>query len=251
MILRNVSAGRHSANMSIHDKKDIPAAFNSIAKWYDLATLLSQGYQQDLQTSVDRMRLKGKELVADLCCGTGKSTIACLNNLPEGTVIGIDNSEGMLRVAKKKLSEHVANGQVRFMQQDVMNLTLNTVRVDAIFMAYGIRNMPDVARCVKNLRRLLKPGGTICFHEYAINKSVFARWYWRCIGYALILPFAGILTGSTAIFRYLIQSVERFLAPEEFAALLREEGFEDVTHTPLGAWRKPILHTFLAHKPLS
>jgi ubiquinone/menaquinone biosynthesis C-methylase UbiE len=98
---------------------------------------------------------------------------------------------------------------------------------------------------------MLKPGGTICFHEYAINKSVFARWYWRCIGYGLILPFAGIVTGSTAIFRYLIESVERFLSPEEFVALLREEGFEDVTHTPLGGWRKPILHTFLAHKPLS
>jgi ubiquinone/menaquinone biosynthesis C-methylase UbiE len=60
-----------------------------------------------------------------------------------------------------------------------------------------------------------------------------------------------MLTGSTAIFRYLIGSVERFLSPEEFVALLREEGFEDVNHTPLGGWRKPILHTFLAHKPLA
>jgi len=251
MIPRNGNAGDRSAGMRLHDKKDIPAAFNSIAKWYDLATLLSQGYQQDLQISVDRMKLKGQELVADLCCGTGKSTIACLHKLPGGTVIGIDNSEGMLRVAQKKLSQQVENGQVRFMQQDVMNLTLDAVRVDAVFMAYGIRNMPDVARCLKNLRRMLKPGGTICFHEYAINKSVFARWYWRCIGYGLILPFAGIVTGSTAIFRYLIESVERFLSPEEFVALLREEGFEDVIHTPLGGWRKPILHTFLARTPLS
>jgi ubiquinone/menaquinone biosynthesis methyltransferase len=251
MIPRNVNAGDRLAGMRLHDKKDIPAAFNSIAKRYDLATLLSQGYQQDLQTSVDRMKLKGQERIADLCCGTGKSTIACLNNLPGGTVIGIDNSEGMLRVAQKKLSEQVEHGQVRFMQQDVMTLTLDGGRLDAIFMAYGIRNMPDVARCLRNLRRLLKPGGTICFHEYAINKSVFARWYWRCIGYGIILPFAGMLTGSTAIFRYLIGSVERFLSPEEFVALLREEGFEDVNHTPLGGWRKPILHTFLAHKPLA
>ena len=251
MILRNVSAGDRSAGMRLHDKKDIPAAFNSIAKRYDLATLLSQGYQQDLQTSVDRMKLKGRELVADLCCGTGKSTIACLNNLPDGTVIGIDNSEGMLRVARKKLSAQVENAKVRFVQQDVMNLTLDDVCVDAIFMAYGIRNMPDVARCLKNLRRLLKPGGTICFHEYTINKSFFSRLYWRCISYLFIIPFAGLLTGSTGIFHYLITSVERFLSPEEFTYLLRQEGFEDVTHAPLGGWRKPILHTFLAHKPLS
>ena len=240
-----------TADTIMRDKKDVPAAFNRIARRYDLATLLSQGYQQDLQTSVNRMGLKGKELVADLCCGTGKSTIACLNNLPDGTVIGIDNSEGMLRVAREKLSERVAKAKVRFVQKDVMNLTAEDAPFDAIFMAYGIRNMPDVKRCIQNLHRLLKPGGTICFHEYAINKSVFSRCYWRCIGYVFILPFAGLITGSTAIFRYLIESVERFLSPEEFTALLRKEGFEDVTHTPLGSWRKPILHTFLAHKPLS
>ncbi len=235
----------------LRDKKDVPAAFNIIARRYDLATCLSQGYQQDLQTSVDRMKLKGNELVADLCCGTGKSTIACLNNLPDGTVIGIDNSEGMLRVAREKLSAQVENAKVRFVQNDVMNLTPDDVRYDAIFMAYGIRNMPDAARCIRNLHRLLKPGGTICFHEYAINKSFFSRLYWRCIGYGFILPFAGLLTGSTAIFRYLITSVEHFLSPEGFTALLRQEGFEDVTHAPLVSWRKPIIHTFLAHKPLS
>ncbi len=160
-----------TADTLMRDKKDVPAAFNRIARRYDLATLLSQGYQQDLQTSVDRMGLKGKELVADLCCGTGKSTIACLNNLPDGTVIGIDNSEGMLRVAREKLSAQVEKAKVRFVQQDVMNLTAEDARFDAIFMAYGIRNMPDVKRCIQNLHRLLKPGGTICFHEYAINKS--------------------------------------------------------------------------------
>ncbi|MFI5238110.1 MAG: class I SAM-dependent methyltransferase, partial [Ignavibacteriales bacterium] len=80
----------------IQNKKEVPSEFDKIAKRYDLATFLSQGYQKDLQTSVDRLNLKGDEYLADLCCGTGKSTIACLNNLPDGRVIGIDNSEGML-----------------------------------------------------------------------------------------------------------------------------------------------------------
>ena len=86
----------------IQNKKEVPSEFNRIAKRYDLATFLSQGYQQDLQTSVNRMNLKGNEYLADLCCGTGKSTIACLNNLPNGKVIGIDNSEGMLAGSERK-----------------------------------------------------------------------------------------------------------------------------------------------------
>ena len=240
-----------TADALIQNKKEVPAAFNRIAKRYDLATFLSQGYQQDLQTSVDRMELKGNELLADLCCGTGKSTVACLNNLPDGTVIGVDNSEGMLQAARKKLAAHCKKAKVRFLQQDVMNLTMNGISPDAIFMAYGIRNMPDVERCIKNLYSILKPGGKICFHEYAISKSFVSKLYWKCLGYLFIIPFAGLATGSTTMFRYLIKSVESFPSPEEFAGLLRKAGFENIIHSPLGSWRKPILHTFLAHKPLS
>ncbi len=238
-------------DLLIRNKTEVPAAFNRIAKRYDLATSLSQGYGRDLQTSVDRMRLQGNELLADLCCGTGKSTIACLNNLPGGTVIGIDNSEGMMQVARKKCSARCGAANVRFVQQDIMHLTLDGVIPDAMFMAYGIRNMSDVEACVKNLYRLLRPGGTICFHEYAISKSFFSKLYWKLLGYCVILPFGGLVTGSTTMFRYLIKSVEHFLSPEEFTDLLEKAGFENVTRASMGSWRKPILHTFLAQKPLS
>lgn len=232
----------------IQNKKEVPSEFNRIAKRYDLATFLSQGYQKDLQTSVDRMNLKGDEYLADLCCGTGKSTIACLNNLPNGKVIGIDNSEGMLEAAREKLLPKFGN-KVTFAQQDVMNLDLADNSLDAIFMAYGIRNMPDFEKCVRNLHRVLKPGGKICFHEYSISKSLASKLYWKFLGYFLIIPFAGITTGSTKIFHYLIKSVETFLSPNEFTELLKKVGFENVTHTPLGSWRKPVLHTFIAQKP--
>jgi len=232
------------------NKKEVPFEFDRIAKRYDFATFLSQGYQKDLQTSVNRMNLKGNELLADLCCGTGKSTIACLNNLPDGKVVGVDNSEGMLQAAKEKLSPKFGKDKVTFVQQDVMNLDLNDNSLDAIFMAYGIRNMTDFEKCIKILYRKLKPGGKICFHEYSINKSFISKLYWKYLGYFLIIPFAGLTTGSTKIFRYLIKSVETFLSPDEFTDLLKKAGFENENHTPLGSWRKPILHTFIAQKSL-
>jgi ubiquinone/menaquinone biosynthesis C-methylase UbiE len=157
----------------------------------------------------------------------------------------------MLQAARKKLARHGKHSQVRFLQQDVMHVTMDGIRPDAIFMAYGIRNMPDYERCIENLYRILKPGGKICFHEYALRKSFAAKLYWKCLGYVFIIPLAGLATGSTTMFRYLIKSVEGFLSPEEFTGLLRKAGFENVTHAPLAGWRKPILHTFLAQKPLS
>ncbi|MBK9096655.1 MAG: class I SAM-dependent methyltransferase [bacterium] len=233
----------------IQNKKEVPSEFNRIAKRYDIATFLSQGYQKDLQTSVDRMNLNGNEYLADLCCGTGKSTIACLNNLPNGKVIGIDNSEGMLEAAREKLIPKFGKDKVSFAQQDVMNLNLADNSLDAIFMAYGIRNMTDFEMCIKNLHSILKPGGKICFHEYAISKSFASKLYWKFLGYFLIIPFAGLTTGSTKIFRYLIKSVETFLSPNEFIYLLKKAGFENIKHTPLGSWRKPVLYTFIAQKP--
>ena len=234
----------------IQNKKEVPSEFNRIAKRYDFATFLSQGYQKDLQTSVDRMNLRGNEYLADLCCGTGKSTIACLNNLPNGKVIGIDNSEGMLETAREKFPEKFGTDKVTFVQQDVMNLDLADNGLDAIFMAYGIRNMPDFEKCVRNLYRVLKPGGKICFHEYSISKSFVSKFYWKILGYFLIIPFAGLTTGSTKIFRYLIKSVETFLSPDEFTDLMKKVGFKNVTQTPLRSWRKQVLHTFNAEKPL-
>ncbi|MBT8378822.1 MAG: class I SAM-dependent methyltransferase [Ignavibacteria bacterium] len=239
----------HTSDTLIQNKKEVPSEFNRIAKRYDIATSLSQGYQKDLETSVERLNLKGNEYLADLCCGTGKSTIACLNNLPEGKVIGIDNSEGMLQAAREKLIQKFSEDKVTFVQQDVMNLDLSEDSLDAIFMAYGIRNMPDFEKCVRNLHSVLKPGGKICFHEYSISKSFVSKLYWKFLGNFLIVPFAGLTTGSTKIFRYLIKSVETFLSPNEFTELLKKAGFENVKHTPLESWRKPILHTFTAQKP--
>jgi demethylmenaquinone methyltransferase/2-methoxy-6-polyprenyl-1,4-benzoquinol methylase len=157
--------GSTTTQTLFENKSEVPFEFNRVAKKYDLATYLSQGYQDDLQRSVNRLELKGDELVLDLCCGTGKSTISCLNNLPDGKVIGIDNSEEMLRVTQIKYYEQYERTKLEFEQKDVMELDYEDNRIDAIFMAYGIRNMPDYKKALSNLYRILKPGGKIsCNH---------------------------------------------------------------------------------------
>jgi ubiquinone/menaquinone biosynthesis methyltransferase len=231
-----------------NDKSKVPLEFNRIAWRYDLATKLSQGYQKDLELSVERMKLNGNEYGADFCCGTGKSTEALLSKITDGKILGIDNSSEMLNHANQKFKDEIQSGRVEFIQKDVMKIDFKE-KFDVIFMAYGIRNMPDYKKAVKILFKALKPGGKICFHEYSLNDNIFAKLYWIFLGHAFIIPIAGFISGSFPIFRYLIKSVRKFLSPSQFKNLLEENGFKDVMVLPLSSWRNPILKTFIAVKP--
>jgi ubiquinone/menaquinone biosynthesis methyltransferase len=231
----------------MENKAAVPKEFNKISRRYDLATFFHHGYAADLRSSVKRMELRGDERLLDLCCGTGKSTLPCLEALPRGSVVGVDFSEGMLEEAKRRLLPRF-EGRIELQLQDAMALDFPDESFDVIFMAYGIRNMPDPEACLRQLSRLLKPGGQICFHEYSLANRWYARPYWLVLGYGFVLPFCTLLTGTSRIFRYLIKSVDRFPRPTDFLKMLEEAGFEGGVAQPLGFWRAPILHTFRAFK---
>jgi ubiquinone/menaquinone biosynthesis methyltransferase len=235
-------------NELLINKKAVPNEFNRIAARYDLATGLSQGYQEDLDNSAALLNLKGDETVLDLCCGTGKSTRAVLSKITTGKVIGIDNSEQMLVQARRTFKDQVDSGKVRFELQDAMQLDLPDNSVDAIFMAYGLRNMPDYAQCLTNLHRILKPGGQLVIHDYSLADAWYARLMWAVLGYGFIVPFCTLLSGSATIYLYLVKSVLGFLNPEQAVELLRSTGFDKVEILRHKSWRKPILHTFSAYK---
>jgi ubiquinone/menaquinone biosynthesis methyltransferase len=238
-----------NADGLLRHKKEVPATFDKIARRYDLATTLSQGYSIDLQRSVSLMALKGDEYLLDLCCGTGKSTIHCLEALPEGKVLAVDNSAEMLNVARSNIGQNYSTERCRFVKQDVMDLDFPDNSADAIFMAYGIRNMPDYEICLKNLYHSLKPGGTLAIHEFSLHSGFLYRFYWRILGYGLIIPFSALITGNVTIFNYLIKSVLHFLSPMALRELLAKSGFQDIAVYPQRSWRRFILFTFIAKKP--
>lgn len=232
----------------ISNKKSVPKEFNRIAKSYDFATKMSQGYQDDLDTSAKRMKLKGNEKLLDLCCGTGKSTLACLHQLPNGIIVGVDNSEGMLEVAREKFSKEIGDGKMSFILNDAMQLDFPDNSFDTVFMAYGLRNMPDYARAVQGIHRILKPGGKLCIHDYSLADNFFAKAYWAILGYGFIVPFCTLMSGSSKIYTYLVKSVLTFLSPKEICDILEQNGFENAVAKPHSSWRKPILYSVIAVK---
>lgn len=232
----------------IANKKQVPKEFNNVSKSYDKATGLSQGYQSDLNRSVAMLDLKGDETVLDLCCGTGKSTSGVLKYLKTGKVIGVDNSEGMLEEANRKFQKEIAQGKAEFHLKDAMELDFEENTFDAIFVAYGLRNMPDYDQFLKGLHKILKPGGKLVIHDYSLKNKHLAKWYWQFLGYFFIVPISAATSGSTTIFTYLIQSVTSFLTPIEVIEHLSRNNFTEVKSKPAPFWRNPILSSFRGTK---
>jgi ubiquinone/menaquinone biosynthesis C-methylase UbiE len=226
-------------------KRHVPSKFDTVASTYDLLTNLSPGYHRHLQMSAAHLGAGPGARLLDLCCGTGSSTAAVRAAFPDAEITGLDASAGMLEQARAK-----PDLRATFVHGDAMDPSASGVSgpFDGIFMAYGIRNVPDPDLCLQRVHDLLRPGGTIVFHEYSVAASLYAKALWTFICWTVIIP-GGLLTApSSDIYRYLWRSVLTFDGVSVFEARLRRHGFVDVRTAPLDGWQRGIGHSFIARR---
>jgi ubiquinone/menaquinone biosynthesis C-methylase UbiE len=227
-------------------KADVPGEFDRVARSYEFLTGLNPGYRRHLRLSASRLPAPADARILDLCCGTGASTRALLAEHPGARVTAADASAGMLAEARRRLP----GDRVEILQADAMNPSASGIKgpFDAIFMAYGIRNMSDPDRCLSGLLDLLRPGGTICLHEYSVADSVRARATWNAVSLGVIIPGGFLTSGTTRIYRYLRRSVLDFDGVSAFEERLRKAGFTEVRTEIMDGWQRGVVHSFLARR---
>lgn len=228
------------------DKREVPRAFDRVARGYDRLSTLNPGYAKHLRWSAERLQVGESPEILDLCCGTGLSTLALRRAHPRARLTGLDASTGMLQYAAAK--EPLRD--VRWLHGDAMDPAAAgaTGPYDAILMAYGIRNVPDPDLCLQRLRQLLRPGGMLCLHEYSVAASPWSRLVWNLVSLGIVIPLGALVTGSSTIFRYLRRSVLAFDGVPRLEQRLRDAGFVDVHTEPMDGWQHGIVHSFLARK---
>jgi len=210
--------------------------FDAIAGRYDLLNhLLSAGIDRRWRRQAIRsLALAGGERVLDLCTGTADLAIAARTARPAAArVVGVDFAPAMLRVGYEKLRREKLQGSIALVRGDATRTPIADASVDAVTVAFGIRNVDDVDAACDEIRRALKPAGRFAILEFGVPTRPGLRaaylWYFK-----RILPRIGrLVSRHRAAYAYLPASVNAFASPEAFVTILRQRGFVDVAAVPL------------------
>lgn len=199
--------------------------FDRIAPVYDtMNRVMTAGLDRRWRRLAVREVVWPGDRVLDACCGTGD--LALEAELHGGRVVGLDFSGRMLARARRK------SATIEWVEGDALALPFEDASFDAATVGFGVRNLSDLGHGLRELARVLRPGGMVAVLEITRPRGVL-RPFFR-IWFDVLVPFAGrVLPGGKA-YTYLPASVRRFPGAEDLAALLEGAGFEDVRFRLLG-----------------
>ncbi len=209
--------------------------FDRIASRYDLLnSVMSAGlHHRWRERAADRAELAPGGSALDVCCGTGDLTLELAGRVaPGGYVIGCDFSEPMLDLAREKATGRGIDS-VRFEWADALELPYDSARFDAVTVGFGVRNFADRDRGLRELARVLRPGGRLVVLEFTEpRRPPFSTFY--SIWFDRIVPVLGRLTNDPAAYSYLAESVHSFPDPPGLAAKMDAAGLVGIRYTVLG-----------------
>jgi demethylmenaquinone methyltransferase / 2-methoxy-6-polyprenyl-1,4-benzoquinol methylase len=208
--------------------------FDRVAGRYDaLNSVMTAGlHHRWRERAADRTELGPGDTALDVCCGTGDLALELAKRVtPGGHVVGCDFSEPMLDLAREKAAER-GSGGVRFEWADALQLPYDSERFDAVTVGFGVRNLADLDRGLRELARVLKPGGRAVILEITTPTRpplslFFSLWFDR------VVPLLGALSSNPEAYSYLPESVRSFPAPAGLAAKMEAAGFQRIRYTVL------------------
>jgi len=207
-------------------KEQVAKMFDNISHRYDfLNHFLSLGIDKGWRKKAIRnlASLKPKQLL-DVATGTGDFAIRALMLNPD-KIVGIDISEGMLEVGRKKLADRKLTDRIELMKGDSENIPFEDNRFDAVTVAFGVRNFENLERGLREIHRVLKPGGQLVVLEFSRpRKFPFKQVY--NFYFKFVLPRIGrAISSDKAAYTYLPESVEAFPDGDKFLHILNNVGF--------------------------
>jgi len=194
--------------------------FDRIAPVYDVMNrLMTAGLDRRWRRITVEQAVRPGDRVLDACCGTGDLAAAARRH-GAGEVTGLDFSERMLERARRK------DPAVEWVRGDLLALPFDDASFEAATVGFGVRNVVDLEAGLRELRRVLRPGGRLAILEITTPRGRLAPFY--RVWFDRVIPLLGRVLPGGAAYTYLPASVRRFPGPEQLAELLESSGFGDV-----------------------
>jgi demethylmenaquinone methyltransferase/2-methoxy-6-polyprenyl-1,4-benzoquinol methylase len=225
-----INDNRHSPDFA----GQVNRMFDRVAGRYDaLNSLMTAGlHHRWRERAAAQTHLRPGDSALDVCCGTGDLALELAKRVtPDGHVVGCDFSEPMLDRAREKAAER-SNAVVRFEWADALELPYDGERFDAVTVGFGVRNLADLDRGLRELARVLKPGGRVVILEFTQpRRPPFSLFY--SLWFDRIVPLLGRFSSDPEAYSYLPESVRSFPSPRGLAEKLDVAGFEEIRWTVL------------------
>jgi demethylmenaquinone methyltransferase/2-methoxy-6-polyprenyl-1,4-benzoquinol methylase len=200
---------------------NVRAMFDRIAPVYDaMNRAITMGLDGRWRRLAAASAVRPGDRVLDAACGTGDLALAAL--AAGGDVTGLDFSERMLERARRK------SDAIHWAKGDVLTLPFDDASFDAATIGFGIRNVADLDAGLRELARVVRPGGRLAVLEITRPKGVLRPFF--KLWFEVLIPLAGKLLPGGAAYSYLPASVRRFPGPDDVADALRRAGFADVRY---------------------
>jgi demethylmenaquinone methyltransferase / 2-methoxy-6-polyprenyl-1,4-benzoquinol methylase len=220
-------------NSDLGKKEQVAQMFNNISDNYDgLNRVISLGLDTSWRKNVLNLVANTKpDTILDIATGTGDLAIL-LSQTTANKIIGLDISEGMLNVGRKKVTDRDLNNKIELVLGDSENIPYPDNHFDAITVSYGIRNFEDLEKGLKEILRVLKPNGIFVILETSVpTKFPFKQ------GYNLytntFLPLVGKLFSKDKVaYSYLSESAQNFPYGQALLNILSKVGFQNATASP-------------------
>jgi demethylmenaquinone methyltransferase/2-methoxy-6-polyprenyl-1,4-benzoquinol methylase len=205
------------------DSRLMRAMFGTIAPRYDFFTrAFSYGMDPGWKRAALKLaQLPLKPLVLDLASGTGDFSLLVQAQYPGARPIAVDLTEGMLRLARERGIERAVCG-------DACQLPFPDAAFDCVFIGYGLRNFPCLATAVREIERIIRPGGVMVSLDFFLPANALLRRLFLAYLYMQGFLFGLLMHGRPRIYTYIPDSLRSFVSIDDFSQLLGRSGYSQV-----------------------
>ncbi len=216
-------------------KEQVAEMFDDIAGRYDfLNRFLSAGIDiRWRKKAIGYLKDINPSTILDVATGTGDLAIMAADLLNPKKITGIDISEGMLEIGRKKIKKLGLENRIELLKGDSEAITFADNTFDAVTVAFGVRNFQHLENGLSEMQRVLKPGGKLIILEFSKPKLPFVRSFYNFY-MKIVTPNMGkLFSKNRSAYKYLDESIKKFPEGKNFTRILDNTGFKKTFSKPL------------------